>query len=134
MSTFKSSVTLSNFYSPSSLLGAIFRPQGQYPEFFESNLVDPNRVIYRFVDTSTNNSIRVFYYQLFRVCFDLKPSQLLEQREYLKEFRAVVLDDRFRIKCNQKESVETQRLNNSMFKPLIKEFFETMEKNPSLRF
>lgn len=134
MHPFKPTLILRDFHSDSSLLSSLFTPQLTYPPFFITNLLDPHRAILKFTDSPTNNSIRVFYYQLFKICFELNRNELLEQRDYLNELKAVILDDRFRIKCSQKETIDTQRLNNLMFKPLIKEFFEMMREDPHLRF
>lgn len=75
----------------------MFTPVSNYPEFFDSNLVDPNRNILRFSGEPCIIAIRVFYYQLFKL-FALT-SQVMS-RDYRQEMYTVVLSNRFLIKCS----------------------------------
>lgn len=77
---FVPSLTLSAFSSTSTILSSQFKSQIVYPAFFETNLVDPQRVIMRFSDCPTNNGIRVFYFQLFKLCFEVKTKDLIYPR------------------------------------------------------
>jgi hypothetical protein len=48
----------------------VFKNASALPTFFESNLVDPGRVVKSFLNDPQAH-IRIFYYQYLRLCFEL---------------------------------------------------------------
>jgi hypothetical protein len=48
----------------------IFRDPAVLPPFFETNLVDPARVVKVF-ENDPQAEIRIFYYQYLKLCFEL---------------------------------------------------------------
>jgi hypothetical protein len=48
----------------------IFKEPRTLPPFFDTNLVDPARVV-KIFENDPQASIRIFYYQYLKLCFEL---------------------------------------------------------------
>jgi hypothetical protein len=48
----------------------VFREGRALPPFFDTNLVDPGRVVKEFLNDPQSH-IRIFYYQYLRICFEM---------------------------------------------------------------
>lgn len=49
----------------------VFKNSTALPAFFDSNLVDPGRVVKALINDPQAH-IRIFYYQYLRLCFELE--------------------------------------------------------------
>ena len=69
-------------------------PNAKYhPEFFNQNLVNPNRVLKQFLNDPQSN-IRIFYFQLLRLAFEV-PTESGYHHICLQNFKKIVFHPEF---------------------------------------
>ena len=73
----------------------LFPSAETYPEFFNQNLVNPNRVLKQFLNDPQSN-IRVFYLQLLRLAFEV-PTDTGHNHVCLQNFKKIVFHPEFEI-------------------------------------
>lgn len=62
----------------------VFQDATELPEFFDSNLVDPSRVVKAFLQ-DPNAHIRIYYYQYLKLCFEQENVNFLEYTKKMEE-------------------------------------------------
>ena len=91
-----------------------------YPEFFNQNLVNPNRVIKQFINDPQSN-IRIFYLQLLRLAFEI-PSETGYHHVCLQNLKRIVFHPEFEILFTPDTEPNRDVYNDFQFKKLFAEF------------
>ena len=91
-----------------------------HPEFFNQNLVNPNRVLKQLLNDPQSN-IRVFYYQLIRLAFEV-PTEHGYNHNCMNNFKKIVFHPEFEILFTPDTESEREVFNDFQFKKLFAEF------------
>jgi hypothetical protein len=96
--------------------GEVFQEAAVLPEFFESNLVDPARVVKVFANDPQGH-IRIFYYQYLKLCFELEN---INFDFYIRKIEEII-NSSFHFIFYEDDNPEI--FNDTQAKSLIMEFF-----------
>jgi hypothetical protein len=97
--------------------GNIFIDADKLPAFFDSNLVEPSRVVKVFHNDPQAN-IRVFYYQYLKLCFEVTDC---DYEQYIRKIEDIINDPNFSFVFE--DASDNTIFNDLQFKQLIMEFF-----------
>jgi hypothetical protein len=95
----------------------IFNEATKLPSFFDSNLVEPTRVVKLF-ENDVQANIRVFYYQYLKLCFEVNEC---DYEQYIRKIEEIINDPNFSFVFDEAEDPSV--FNDLQFKQLIMEFF-----------
>ena len=107
---------------------SLFPDSINYPEFFNENLVSPNRVIKEFLNDPHSN-VRIFYFQLFRLGFEVETESNIG-REFVLAFRRIVFNSQFEILFTRDSETMRDVYNDFQFKKFFAEFYQLLSQTP----
>jgi hypothetical protein len=110
--------TLQDFASPAER--DLFQDASNLPEFFQNNLVDAARVVKVF-HYDPQATIRVFYYQYLKLCFEL---QNVDYELFTRKIEEILNNKDFKFVFYEDDDSEIY--NDIQFKRLIMEFFQIL--------
>jgi hypothetical protein len=98
----------------------VFKNATGLPAFFDSNLVDPGRVVKSFLNDPQAH-IRIFYYQYLRLCFELENPK---SENYVQRLEELINNSTFQFIFYQDD--DPSIYNDSNAKGLISQFFQLL--------
>lgn len=116
---------LKNFYTevPVDLLPTATT----YPEFFETNLLSPNRVIKTSREDAHGN-LRIFYFHLLRLSFQIETTDFGVNKTFITNLRNYVLHPDFEIFFTPETEDQRDLYNDAQFKKLFCEFIYMLDQ------
>ena len=98
---------------------------GSWPDFFNHNLVSPYRVLKLFQD-SPHSNLRVFYYQLLRVSYEVETEQGFN-RSFIYNLIQIIFSEGFEVFFTTDTDSQRDLYNDQQFKKLFAEFINLLE-------
>lgn len=97
-----------------------------YPNFFNENLVSPNRVLKVFKDNVQSN-IKIFYIQILRLAYEISLEEN-NSRMFMLNLRRIVFHPEFEILFTQETEEKRDLYNDFQFKKLFAEFLVILDR------
>lgn len=91
-------IDIQEFYQEAPV-NDLFPNAKSYPEFFNENLVSPDRVLKEFLNNPQSN-IRIFYFQVLRLGYEIE-SETGNNRNFIVNLRRIIFHPDFEILFTQ---------------------------------